>query len=325
MAEAEPAVGRIAQIWRYPVKSMAGERITASDVGPLGLHADRMWAVRDLELGATTGAKRLPALLRCTARFTAEPPRDAGPGNAPEVVIGLPCGEEVSSSDPSVHARLSEFVRRDVRLCPLPPVSDRKRYRGPMLTKADARRMMGVDPGEPLPDISMFPVRKLAELSRYVTPVGSYADVYPVHVVTFASLRTMARRTPGTDFDVRRFRPTVVVEAAGDGEFPEWEWCGGTLVSPQAELTADIPTIRCVMPTLEQPGLPRDPEVTRSVARHARRCLGVYGTVGKPGRIAEGDRLELRPPRHRPVAAGAGTRGRRLLVKAGNLAMPKGK
>jgi uncharacterized protein YcbX len=38
---------RVTEIWRYPVKSMGGERVDAVAVGERGVHADRMWAVRD--------------------------------------------------------------------------------------------------------------------------------------------------------------------------------------------------------------------------------------------------------------------------------------
>ena len=119
-------VGRISEIWRYPVKSMAGERVDSVELGVLGMHADRMWAVRDLALKATTSAKRLPTLMFLTARFTAPPPADAGPGNAPEVVIGFPDGAEISSSDPGVHGALSQYLDRDVELRPLPPLDDKK-------------------------------------------------------------------------------------------------------------------------------------------------------------------------------------------------------
>ena len=49
--------GRITSVWRYPVKSMAGERVPFADVSALGVHADRTWAVRDVEHDTTTGAK----------------------------------------------------------------------------------------------------------------------------------------------------------------------------------------------------------------------------------------------------------------------------
>ena len=46
--------GSVAEIWRYPVKSMGGERLAQSAIAARGLHADRMWAVRG-------GSRKLPA------------------------------------------------------------------------------------------------------------------------------------------------------------------------------------------------------------------------------------------------------------------------
>ncbi len=320
--------GRVVSIWRYPVKSMAGERLEAAEIGHLGLHADRTWAVRDTELGATTSAKRLPGLLWCTARYVGEPPPNAGPGNAPEVIIGLPGGDEVSSSDPTVHRRLSEYLDRDVELRALPPVADRGSYRGPMATKTDMRTIFGLGPDDPLPDLSMFPVRKLAEISRYATPIGSYADAYPVHLMSEQALAAMAALAPGSDFDVRRFRPTVLIDSPDSAEHPELSWCGGTLRTPgRLELAPLIPTIRCVMPTHSQPQLERDPAITRTVAAHARRCLGVYAEVLAPGRIAEGDVVSLTPPHRSTLASTAGTAAgtlKRAVMRTVSAALPKG-
>ena len=181
----------VTEIWRYPVKSMGGERLDNVAVDERGMVADRMWAVRDPELGSITTARRRPALLRCGARYAADPL-----GSAPEVVIVLPDGEEISSADPAVHARLSELVGSEVRLEPIPPPSDKDAYRAPRETKAEIRAKFGLAEDEPLPDFSVFPLRKLAELSRYVTPVGSLFDAYPVHVITRASLAAMAALTP---------------------------------------------------------------------------------------------------------------------------------
>lgn len=315
---------RISAIWRYPVKSMAGERVQTAAIGDLGLHADRTWAVRDRELGATTSAKRLPALMWCTARYAAPPPADAGPGHAPEVLIGFPDGQEVSSADPAVHRTLSAYLDRDVELRPLPPVSDRAQYRTPMATKADLRTIFGLAPEDPLPDLSMFPIRKLAEITRYATPLGSYADAYPVHLLSEQSLNTMAALAPGSEFDVRRFRPTILVDAPTGSPHPELDWCGGTVHAPHADLAPLIPTIRCAMPSLDQPGLERDPAVTRTVAAHSRRCLGVYGTVAKAGRIAEGDLLRIVPPGRPAVAATAVGTLKRAIMRAVSAVLPGG-
>lgn len=327
--QATPAA-HIVSIWRYPVKSMAGERLAGADVGTAGVHADRTWAVRDLELDATTNAKRLPALMWCTARYAATPPPDAGPGHAPEVVIGFPDGREVSSADPGVHRELSEYLDRDVQLRPLPPIADRDSYRAPLATQDDLRTIFGLGPDEPLPDLSMFPIRKLAEITRYATPLGSYVDAYPIHLLTEQTLRSMAALSPGSDFDVRRFRPSILLASAGpDGpDQPELSWCGGRLLGTEAVLAPLIPTVRCVMPSHSQPGLARDPSVTRSIAAHSRRCLGVYATVVTGGRIAEGELLRLVAPNRSALAATAGSAAgavKRGLMRAVSAALPRGR
>jgi uncharacterized protein YcbX len=74
----------------------------------------------------------------------------------------------------------------------------------------------------------MFPVRKFAELARYATPVGALYDAYPILLLTRASLRALAERSPGSRFDVRRFRPNVLIDRDG-AEFAEFGWCGGQL------------------------------------------------------------------------------------------------
>lgn len=318
-------VGRISSIWRYPVKSMSGERVSAAHLTQFGLHADRTWAVRDVQLDVTTGAKRHPRLLMCSARYVDVPPPDAGPGRAPEVVIEFPDGTQVSSSDPAVHGELSSFLDHEVTLEPLPPLDRRDRYRGPMATKADLRETFGIAADEPLPDMSVFPVKKLAELSRYATPVGSYVDAYPVHVLTEQTLAAMATRAPGADFDVRRFRPTILVDSPGSGENAEWDWCGGVLSLPGVQLQPLIPTIRCVMPSLEQSGLARDPRITRTVAAHSRRCLGVYGTVLRAGRIAEGEALQLNSAKtSRLTGLPGAARLKRAITQAVSAALPSG-
>src|SRR5215204_7399116 len=123
----------------------------------------------------------------------------------------------------------SELVGSEVRLESIPPPSDKDAYRAPRETKADIRAHFGLAEDEPLPDLSVFPLRKLADLIRYVTPVGSLVDAYPVHLITRASLAAMAALTPGSDFDVRRFRPNLVVDTEpGDG-LPENSWCNADL------------------------------------------------------------------------------------------------
>src|SRR3954454_6784378 len=121
------SAGSVAEIWRYPVKSMAGERVEASIIDERGLHADRMWAVRDVELGTFTTARRWPVLLRCAARFAEDPAgRSAGPGDVLEVLVRFSDGTELSSADPAIHDRLSALTGKPARLEPLPALSEKK-------------------------------------------------------------------------------------------------------------------------------------------------------------------------------------------------------
>jgi uncharacterized protein YcbX len=289
-------VGSVAEIWRYPVKSMGGERLARSAIATRGLHADRMWAVRDVELDTFTTARRWPVLLQCSARFAQDPAgRPAGPGDVLEVIVTFPDGSELSSSDPAVDGHLSELIGKPARLESVPALSEKQRYRTPQITKADLRRQFVIPDGEPLPDFSMFPVRKLAELARYATPVGALYDAYPILLMTRASLRAMAERAPGSQFDVRRFRPNVLIDRDG-AELAEFGWCGGRLRAPNVTFDAEIPAVRCSIPTRPQGGLPADPDVLRTINAHADHCLGVYANVVTAGTLAEGDPLELEPP-----------------------------
>src|ERR1043166_7645342 len=67
-------IGTVKQIFRYAVKSMAGERLDECSVGLMGISGDRGWAIRDETTGEITNAKKLAVLMQCVARYR-EPPR----------------------------------------------------------------------------------------------------------------------------------------------------------------------------------------------------------------------------------------------------------
>src|SRR3954454_18618545 len=89
------SIGRVREIWRYPVKSMAGAELDGCRVGPRGIPGDRGWATRDGRwatpdegAGELRGAKPLPKLMQCSAR-SRDPPEGAN-GGVPQVDITLP-------------------------------------------------------------------------------------------------------------------------------------------------------------------------------------------------------------------------------------------
>jgi hypothetical protein len=285
-----PIVGRVQELWRYPVKSMQGESLAACQVDALGLAGDRGWAVRDERAGEIRGAKKLPALLGCAARYRGEP---AGDG-IPTVDITLPDGTQSASDDPAVASRLSTLLGRPVTLWPRRPADDLAHYRRGAPDHADLeqelREIFGRLPDEPLPDLTSIP----PELFEYAAPRGTYFDVFPFHLLTTASLAAQATSAPASAWDPRRFRPNALIETTPETRgLVEAGWGGRRLRIGTVELRTEIPTARCVMVTLPQGDLPHDPRVLRSVVRDADQCLGLYATVARPGRIAVGDAVEL--------------------------------
>ena len=84
-------IGTVQQIWRHPVKSMAGEKLNEGTVGPLGIPGDRGWALRDEKSGEITNGKRIPMLMECAARYQEQPAQ----GTTPSVEITFPDGTQV--------------------------------------------------------------------------------------------------------------------------------------------------------------------------------------------------------------------------------------
>jgi uncharacterized protein YcbX len=76
----------LSEIWRYPVKSMAGERLDRVTVGPLGLHGDRVVQVYDGR-GRLVTARTYPRLLglHATLDRNGDPLVDGRPWTAPDV------------------------------------------------------------------------------------------------------------------------------------------------------------------------------------------------------------------------------------------------
>ena len=91
---------------------------------------------------------------------------------------------------------------------------------------------------------------------------------------------------------MRRFRPNVLLATPGDG-WVEDAWCGQVVRIGDVELLPQAPCIRCTMVTRPQPGLVRDLDVYRALARHHGGNLGVWTAVRAGGAIAEGDVVEV--------------------------------
>lgn len=94
----------VIELWRYPVKSMLGERLESAHIGPHGIIGDRTWSLFDVESGTNLTARRRPELLLASARL-------AGTSVDGGVVITLPDGTETADDE-----TLSGWIGRPVEL-----------------------------------------------------------------------------------------------------------------------------------------------------------------------------------------------------------------
>jgi len=91
---------QVAEIWRFPVKSVGGEQLPATAVDERGIEFDRAWGIHDPATGLVLTARREPALLFLSATVIDDRP-----------VITTEDGDDVSTDD-----RLSEWIGRPVEL-----------------------------------------------------------------------------------------------------------------------------------------------------------------------------------------------------------------
>lgn len=287
----EELAGAVVGLWRYPVKSMLGERLDVAAVGAGGVAGDRAYALIDVETGAVASAKhprKWARLLACSAAFVAEPSPGAPP---PPVRITLPDGSATRSDSPDVDAVLSRLLGRQVRL----------RAQGPGEHFREADRSPPGEAGAE-PQIRREPLALGA-------PPGSFFDYGTLHLLATSTLDRLEALAPGSRFAPQRFRPNILVAPVGDTEgFVERGWLGQSLsLGDGVALFGLDPCPRCVVTTLAHGDLGADPGVLRAVAAHSeapsvtlapgvvfQAVAGLYASVVAGGTIRVGDGLSLR-------------------------------
>lgn len=244
-------VGTVAQLWRYPVKSFQGEQVERLELGPGGAMGDRTLAVVDPAARKVLSGKRYPALLMASARLDGD-----------DIVLTLPNGSSHEASDPTVHGALSAWLDLDVRL-EVPPAD------------------------------TVFPMEMHTGMSDDTTPVfdwpgpqGTWLDLADAHWLTTASLAAAAALHPAGVWDVRRFRPTALIEATDDG-WVEDTWSSVEVGAVGSEVL--MPTPRCTMPSRAQPGFEIDLAIGTTIRDRHENNLGVYATITHGGAVTLGD------------------------------------
>jgi uncharacterized protein YcbX len=280
---------RVDQIWQYPVKSMVGTTVPAADLAPTGLVGDRTWAVRDQVRGGIRGGKILGGLMQLSARYVNG---DGATGGA--VAIALPDGSSVTTDDADVDAQVSAAITHEVVLEALRPADDLDHYRRGAAYHDDLmdelRSIFGREEDEPLPDLSAFP----ETIIEFESPPGTYYDVHPLMLMTTSALRSLEAALPDSAVDVRRFRPSLVIDTGDADGHPERDWIGRQLRIGDTVVAIEGGCPRCVMVTRRiDDDLPQDRTILRHIVGDLGQDVGVYATVVEPGRLAAGDEVEL--------------------------------
>ena len=266
-------IGRTVAIWRYPVKSMLGENLSAADITARGMLGDRAYAVIDAATGKIASAKhpkKWGRLFDCQAHWAAEPHSN---NTSASVRVTLPDGRAIPAGSAELDGQLSALLGREIRVTSVPPAG------------ATLEQYWTDIPGQ----------ARQNEVTNEALPEGTFFDGALIHVMTTATLDALRKEYPLGRFEIRRFRPNLVIShRTEETGFVENAWIGRTL-SIGSKLTLKIigPCARCVMTTLPQGDLPEDPGILRTAVKHNQSAVGVYATVVRPGRVFRGDQIIL--------------------------------
>jgi hypothetical protein len=247
---------RVQSLWRYPVKSMRGESRDELEFVANGVQGDRSFGVLDLGSGTVVSAKRDGRLLEAAASLASG-----------ELRVTLPNGQDYAIGD-ELDEGLTDWLARPVRL-------------------VDAATF-GVATFEAHEDFE----HDDSELEQWEGVGGSFVDDSALHVLTTSTLQQLTRERPDLQWNVRRFRPNVVV----DDEGSEW----GSLSPGQRLRLGDVEIViqrgckRCVMTTRPQPQqLDRQLDILRHVIHEHDNTVGERAGVIRPGTVHVGDTVML--------------------------------
>jgi uncharacterized protein YcbX len=252
---------------------MLGEELNSSYVTERGLIGDRAYALIDQKTGKVAGAKnpkKWGKLFDFRSVFI-DPPQVVE--NIPSVRITFPDGTHIFSDQNNIDYTLSKVLDQDVRL--MRASLERPSYE------------------EYWPDIDGLAQRE--KVTDETMPSQTFFDLAVIHLLTTSTINRLRELYPEGRFEVRRFRPNIVIESAsGEKDFIENLWMGKKImIGEDIVLRITGPCTRCVMTTLSQGDLPKDLGILRTIARYNKVNAGVYASVQRGGTIRRGDLVRL--------------------------------
>jgi hypothetical protein len=267
-------VGSVETLWRYPVKSMLGEELEASEITEHGLLGDRAYALLDVQSGRVASAKnprKWAKLLKFQAAYTAVPTQEA----IPPVTVSLPDGGSLTSEAIETSSILSGLLGREVQLL------------------SSAPKTASLD--QYWPDVEGTAYQET--ITELVLPPDTFFDSCFVHALTTATLAKLQALYPDGQFEPCRFWPNLLIKPVADeAAFVEDAWVGSVLaIGDEVRLSIDTACPRCVVTTLAQSGLPTDLDILRTTAQHNNVIAGIRASVLQNGIIRRNDSIWLEP------------------------------
>jgi uncharacterized protein YcbX len=126
-------------------------------------------------------------------------------------------------------------------------------------------------------------------------PARTFFDIAVIHILTTSTINRLREVYPNGRFEVRRFRPNIVVESEdNENDFIENSWVGKKMIiGKDVVLNITAPCTRCVMITLPQGDLPSDLGILSTAAKYNEVHVGVYASVEHGGTIYRGGTIRL--------------------------------
>ena len=273
----------VATLWRYPVKSMMGEELNGAEITSTGLLGDRAYALVDVETGKVVSAKnpkKWPNFFSYRATFTAPPAQN----NLQPIWITLPDGTVLRSDQADINDKLSACLGHKVVLQTQSPKDAKLEQFWPEY-EGEANEVSN-------------------EAVAGDAPQGTFFDYAALHLLTTSSIAAMQQHYPEGRFEVRRFRPNIMIDTTSLAGFVENDWVGKVVkLGTSLRLQITDPCPRCVMPTLAQGDLPQDNGIFKNgIAKNKPMVpfagkelpsVGVYARVLSPGWVKRGDSVSI--------------------------------
>lgn len=264
-------IGQVIYLFRYPIKSMGGEKLESSIITKKGFLGDRAYALIDTKTNKIVSAKnpkKWKDIFKYHSKYISEPIED----NLLDVQITFPDKTIVNSTQKDVDTVLSSTFDGTLKLTSTPPKT--------------------VQLEEYYADIEEVSKNGIADETILE---GTFFDLGAIHIITTATLKKCEELYGEGDFNLDRFRPNILIDLDSDEiGFIENDWIGKEIhIGDEVILKVKRSCPRCVMTTLEQDSVKNDVNVLKTIIKNNEGNLGIYADVICGGCIKNTDKIKV--------------------------------